>query len=91
VEVKMRKAPRENRILLYTNMIANCKEFWNDSILVIVVSCGNVFYAQRVCELEVKEEYDTQLDFDRFESIFVDAKEEDITHFKAKALEIIGR
>jgi hypothetical protein len=91
VEVKMRKAPKETKILLYSQRIANYKEFWNDSILVIVVPCGDVFYAQRVGELEVKEEYNASLDFEKFQSIFTEVKDEDILHFKAKALQISRR
>jgi hypothetical protein len=91
VEVKMRKAPEEKRILLYANRMADYKEFWNDSVLVIVVPCGNVFYAQTVGELEIKEEYNALLDFERFESIFPEVKEEDISHFRTKALEIMGK
>lgn len=91
VEVKMRKAPEGKRILLYANMIANYKEFWNDSVLVIVVPCSDVFYAQTVGELEVKEEYNALLDFERFENVFTEVKEEDLSHFREKALEIMGK
>jgi hypothetical protein len=91
VEVKMRKAPEETRILIYSRMISNYKEFWNDSILVIVVPCGNVFYAQRIVELEGKEEYNALVDFEKFENVFTDVKEEDLSRFKAKALRIMGK
>jgi hypothetical protein len=89
VEVKMRNAQNETRILIYAWMIANYKEFWNDSILVVAVPCGNIFYAQEVDELEIKEEYDATLDFERFENVFTRTKEDDISHFKTKALQIM--
>lgn len=60
-------------------------------ILVVVVPCGNVFYAQRVVELEGKEEYNALLDFEKFESIFTDVKEEDLADFRAKALQIMRK
>jgi hypothetical protein len=82
VEVKMRKAPDEKRILLYANRM---------SVLVIVVPCGNVFYAQKTGELEIKEEYNALTDFVRFEEIFTETKEEDVSHFRNKALEIMQR
>jgi hypothetical protein len=91
VEVKMRNAPEEKRILLYSNRMADYKEFWNDSVLAIVVPCGDVFYAQTMGELEIKEEYNALLDFERFERIFPEVKEEDISHFRTKALEIMGK
>lgn len=89
VEVKMRKAKKETKILIYAKLTANYKEFWNDSILVVVVPCGNIFYAQGVGELEVKEEYDATLDFEKFEDVFTRVKKEDVSHFKTKALQIM--
>jgi len=91
VEVKMRKAPEETRIFLEPQRIVNYKEFWNDSILVIVIPCGDEFYAQRVCELEIKEEYNALLDFEKFQNIFTEVKDDDISHFKAKALQIMRK
>lgn len=87
VEVKMRRAPKETRILIYGEKIANYNEFWNDSILVVVVPCGRVFYAQRISELEVKEEYDATTDFQKLENIFTRVKEDDIVHFREKAMQ----
>ena len=87
VEVKMRRAPKETRILIYGEKIANYNEFWNDSILVVVVPCGRVFYAQRISELEVKEEYDATTDFQKLEDIFTRVKEDDIVHFREKAVQ----
>ena len=89
VEVKMRNAKEETRILIYASKMENYKEFWNDSIIVVVVPCGNVFYAQRVGELEIKEKYDATRDFEKFEDIFTRVKKEDISHFKTKALQIM--
>jgi len=89
VEVKMRKAREATRILIYASMMANYKEFWNDSIIIVVVPCGNIFYAQRVGDLEIKEEYDATLDFEKFEDVFTRVKKKDISHFKTKALQIM--
>jgi len=91
VEVKMRKAYKETKILLYARMMANYKEFWNDSIITVVVPCGNILYAQNVSELEIKEEYNAELDFERFENIFKRVKTEDISHFKTEALRIMKK
>ena len=89
IEVKMRKAKKETKILIYARMMANYRDFWNDSFLVVVVPCGNIFYAQRVGELQVKEEYDATLDFEKFEDVFTRVKKEDISHFKTRALQIM--
>lgn len=86
VEVKMRRAPKETKVLIYQKLIANYKEFWNESILVVVVPCGKVFYAQRVSELEAKEEYDATTEFLRLEEFFCRVSEEDLAHFREKAL-----
>lgn len=86
VEVKMRRAPKETKILYIGDRIANYKEFWSDCVLVIVVPCGKVFYAQKISELEVKEEYDATTDFVSLEEIFTRLKEEDMAHFRERAL-----
>jgi hypothetical protein len=91
VEVKMRKAPEETRVFLEPKRISNYKEFWNDSILVIVIPCASIFYAQRVGELEVKEEYNASLDFEKFQTIFTEVRNEDLSHFKAKALQTMRK
>jgi hypothetical protein len=86
VEVKMRRAPKETRVLIYKKLIDNYKEFWNESILVVVVPCGKVFYAQRMSELEPKEEYNATTEFLRIEEFFCRISEEDLAHFRKKAL-----
>jgi hypothetical protein len=91
VEVKMRRAPKETKILIYGEKIANYKEFWNDSVLVVVIPCGKVFYAQRVSELEVKEEYDATTDFLELKDIFTRVKEEDVAHFGEKVLQSLEK
>jgi len=86
IEVKMRRAPKETRVLIYRKLIENYKEFWNESILVVVVPCGKVFYAQRISELESKEEYNAATEFLGIEDFFCRISEEDLAHFREKAL-----
>jgi hypothetical protein len=84
VEVKMRgNTPPKIR----PNLIENIKEFWNDSILVIVVPEGNVFYAQRISELEIKQGGYPLSDFKKFQDIFKRVSEDDILHYKGIALQ----
>lgn len=87
VEVKMRKAPEETSIKFLR--IKNYKEFWNDSILILVVPCGEVFYAQKISELEVKRTYSAPTDFEIIEDIFTNVKKENIAEFRIKALQIM--
>lgn len=84
VEVKMRaySPPR-----IKPRLIENYKEFWNDSILVVVVPEGNVFYAQKVGELETKQVYYRIRDFEKFQDIFTKVRVEDISHYKEIALQ----
>jgi hypothetical protein len=86
VEVKMRRAPKETRVLIYKKLIDNYKEFWNESVLVVVVPCGKVFYVQRMSELEPKEEYDATAEFLGIDEIFCRISEKDLAHFREKAL-----
>lgn len=85
IEVKMRRAPKETRVLIYRKLIDNYKEFWNESILVVVVPCGKVFYAQRIGELISKEEYNATTEFLGIEEFFR-ISDEDLAHFREKAL-----
>ena len=84
VEVKMRaySPPR-----IKPRLIENYKEFWNDSILVLVVSEGNVFYAQKINELETRQVYYRIEDFEKFQDIFTRVRTEDISHYKDIALQ----
>jgi hypothetical protein len=89
VEVKMRSAPKETSVKYLS--VANYKEFWNDSILVVLVPCGNVFYAQKVSELEIKQTYNARKDFERFEDVFTKVKAEDVSDFRDRALQIMKK
>jgi len=85
VEVKMRgKSPP----MIRASEIKNVKEFWNDSVLVVVVPEGNIFYAQRISELEIQENDYYQLsDFEKFQDIFTRVQSEDISYYKDVALQ----
>jgi len=84
VEVKMRAYPLPK---IKPRLIENYKEFWNDSILVVVVPEGNVFYAQKISELEVRKFYYRMADFEKFQDIFTRVRAEDISHYKNIALQ----
>jgi hypothetical protein len=88
VEVKMRNAFSETKVFLN---IGNYKEFWEDSILLVVVPLGNVFYAQIVNELEDKEEYNLNRDFLRIEEIFTRIKSDDVLHYKEQVVQIMKK
>ena len=82
VEVKMRmQVPPK----IKPRLIENYKEFWNDSILVLVVPKGNVFYAQKISELETRQEYYRLADFELFQDIFTRVGADDLSHFKDNA------
>jgi hypothetical protein len=85
VEVKMRgKSPP----MIRASEIQNVKEFWNDSVLVVVVPEGNIFYAQRISELEIQENDYYQLsDFEKFQDIFTRVQSEDISYYQGIALQ----
>jgi hypothetical protein len=84
VEVKMRKDPSPK---IRPRLIRRLKEFWNDSILVLVVPCDNVFYAQKIAELETKPVYYRLTDFEKFQDVFTRVKTEDISHYREIALQ----
>jgi hypothetical protein len=77
VEVKMRDSDKPN---IRPILIRRLKEFWNDSILVLVVPHDNIFYAQKKAELETKPVYYRLTDFKKFQDIFTKVQAECISH-----------
>lgn len=66
------------------------KEFWNDSILVLVVPVGDIFYAREVDQLATPQgRYLSLSDFKQLPDTFTRVKEEHISHYKKIALPIL--
>jgi len=91
VEVKMRNAPKETKILIYPKLVRRIKQFWSDCLLVIVIPSGDVFYAQRITEFETKEAYNATKDFEKFEHIFTRVKAENLSSYRDEALKIMKK
>lgn len=91
VEVKMRRARNEKSVLIGEGKIAPYKEFWNDAILVVVIPCGNVFYAQRFNELRDQRIYNAETDFEKLQHMFLEIKEADIESSRSKAIQALGK
>jgi hypothetical protein len=58
---------------------------------VLVVPHGDILYAQRISELEIKEKYDATTDFDRFQETFRDVTPDTLEHYKPKLLQAISK
>ena len=66
------------------------KEFWEDAILVVLVPDGNIFYAQRISEIEAPFGYYLQLaDLEKLQDVFTRVNDEDIFHYKRIALPLL--
>lgn len=91
IEVKLRRAPKETSVKIYPedrmHLVERYQEFWNDAILVIAVPCGRVFYAQKFGDLEIKKEYNAEIDFKRFEEFFAQVNETDLSDYRQKAIQ----
>lgn len=79
VEVKMRTS---FPVTIKPNAIQGYKEFWNDCILVLVVPDENVFYAQRMSDLQIREKYDPVTDFCGIREFFQDIDEYEFLDYK---------
>ena len=79
VEVKMRTSLP---VTINANTIQGYKDFWNDCILVLVVPDENVFYAQRVSDLQIKEKYNPVTDFYGIREFFQDIDECEFLDYK---------
>jgi Holliday junction resolvase len=90
VEVKTRG---QSPPIMKAKEINNLKEFWNDSILVLLVPDGNVFYAKKVEEMEREPEdtiaYHQLSDFKEFQDIFTRVHPDDIKHYRRIVLEML--
>jgi hypothetical protein len=86
VEVKMSSYPsprfKKERIKTY-------KEFWNDAVLVMVLPFENVFYAQDIANLGIKEEYDPRTDFLKIQEMFRRINLNDVNRYGKVACNII--
>lgn len=90
VEVKTRTTSRwteMGRVRINSSELENLKDFWGDSILVIVIPEG--IYAQRISELDIQQDgYQRLSDFKAFKDIFNRVKSKDISHYEEIATEI---
>ena len=50
-----------------------------------------MFYAQRVNEVELKEDYNLNVDFLKFEDVFLRVQPEDIIHYRTEACRLIEK
>lgn len=59
------------------------KEFWKDAIVVLLVPDENVFYAQRIDEIELPHGFYLSLaDFRKLKDVFTNVSDEHISHYK---------
>lgn len=90
VEVKTRSKSKwmeTDGIWLRRDEIEALKEFWNETVLVVVVPVG--FYAKRINSLEIQQDDHYRLsDFDKFQDIFTKVQSEGISHYEEIALQI---
>jgi Holliday junction resolvase len=90
VEVKTRTTSRwtgMGRVRINSDELENLKDFWSDSILVIVIPEG--IYAQKISELEIQQDgYQRLSDFKAFKDIFNRVKSKNILHYEEIAREI---
>jgi hypothetical protein len=94
VEVKTRTTSQwlgAGKIWIRKYEINPLKDFWSDSVLVVVVPEGNVFYAKRISELEIQQsEHYSLEEFEKFQDIFIKVSSEDISHYTDIASQIFG-
>ena len=90
VEVKTRTTSRwtaMDRVRIDSDKLEPLKNFWSDSILVIVTPEG--IYAQKISDLEIQQDgYQRLSDFKAFEDIFIKVKSKKIQNCKEHCKEI---
>ena len=86
VEVKMSSYPTPR---FKQGQIETYKQFWNDAVLVMVLPFENVFYAQEIAKLGIKEQYDPKTDFKIIQEMFTRIKAEDLRNYGTIACSLI--
>jgi hypothetical protein len=86
VEVKMRTSLP---VRIRSDVIQGYKDFWNECILVLVVLDDNVFYAQRISDLQIKEKYDPVTDFSGIRDFFQDIDEYEFLDYKTQTRNLL--
>lgn len=87
VEVKMSsyQTPRFKR-----GQIETYKKYWEDAVLVMVLPFENVFYAQEIAKLGIKEQYDPKTDFKRIQEMFPKIASDDLRNYGTVACNLIA-
>ena len=66
------------------------KEYWEDAVLVVILPEQDIFYGQRISELEGPFGYHLCLeDFEKFKDIFTKVTDEHMSHYKGIALPLL--
>jgi Holliday junction resolvase len=81
VEVKYRAAPSAKRVILNERELRWAKEFWGDSIWVVVIPKEHHFYVRKACEISAKRSsyYDLTEEFRPIEEEFPSIKKDKIS------------
>jgi hypothetical protein len=87
VEVKMSSYPSPR---FKTALIETYKQFWNDAVLVMVLPFEDVFYAQEIVKLGIKEQYDPRTDFRKIQEIFRRISDDDLKYYGTVARNLIN-
>ena len=91
VEVKVRNAPNENSVLLEKGNIEPYKIYWKDAVLVIVIPKGEIFYAQKISELDIEKKFfDATKDFKKIDDVFDKIQIQDLEYYKKISYRILN-
>lgn len=85
VEVKFRKTDSPERVKLTSKELRSYRQYWNDSILVVVIPVEHNFYAQKVSQVDVDEhahQYNLAKEFKFIEGEFAKVTRDNITRYK---------
>jgi hypothetical protein len=87
-EVKLRRKDDPHHLSLSNGYIMKYQKYWNDSVMVVVVPAGSVFYAQNVNKLSLSSKepksystFDLTSDFLPIETIFTRVTDETVQKY----------
>ena len=91
-EVKFRNARAPSYVKLKSQPLHRYQEYWGDSVLIVVVPCGKMFYAQFVKKLSVDSCEDSSFDltreFEEVDTIFANIDSQALERYRDLLLRI---
>ncbi len=88
-DVKLAEVKSSSAEIIRIPNIETYQTYWGNALCILVMNCGNVFYAEEFCNLKFKKFYDPEQDFKPIQVFFPYLNEEHFADWQNKAVGLI--